>query len=203
MISEEDYVNVRNNLFLDSAYTLLHETQIDKADSILQNGINLKKEYNVQIDRILTLSNTEDEIRNYHYHTSITNPAIIFVSIPKSLFRNIPISTSTAHLFLNCFLEKETSSPSIQTTGIKLYPVKGEKYASTLPSLWINGYFNKDTDFVANPKYILRQEAFESLLASQEDSIWKKFTETYPEEAYKVAHNYIDIKFPSNTEYEK
>ena len=49
MISDTDYHHFKNNLFLDLTYPLLHETSLEKADSILQNGISLKKEYNAQI----------------------------------------------------------------------------------------------------------------------------------------------------------
>ena len=115
MISDTDYHHFKNNLFLDLTYPLLHETSLEKADSILQNGISLKKEYNAQIDRVLSIPKSEDDFKNYHHHASITNPAIIVVSIPKSLFRNIPLQTSTAHLLLNCFLQKETPSPNTQT----------------------------------------------------------------------------------------
>lgn len=203
MISDTDYHHFKNNLFLDLTYPLLHETSLEKADSILQNGISLKKEYNAQIDRVLSIPKSEDDFKNYHYHVSITNPAIIVVSIPKSLFRNIPLQTSTAHLLLNCFLQKETPSPNPQTAGMKIYPVKFEKCASTLPNLWINGYFNQSTGYVCNPQYILRQKQSKDLLVSQETSIWKKFRETYPEEAYNILHHTNHTEKPINTEYEK
>lgn len=203
MISDIDYSDFKNNLFLDSTYPLLHETSLEYADSILQNGISLKKEYNAQINRVLSIPKSENDFKNYHYHVSITNPAIIVVSIPKSLFRNIPLQTSTAHLLLNCFLQKETPSPNPQTAGMKIYPVKFEKCASTLPNIWINGYFNQSTGYVCNPQYILRQEISHDLLANEESSIWKKFHETYPEEAYRALHIANKVQNFPNTEYEK
>lgn len=203
MISDIDYSDFKNNLFLDSTYPLLHETSLEYADSILQNGISLKKEYNAQINRVLSIPKSENDFKNYHYHVSITNPAIIVVSIPKSLFRNIPLQTSTAHLLLNCFLQKETPSPNPQTAGMKIYPVKFEKCASTLPNIWINDYFNQSTGYVCNPQYILRQEISHDLLANEESSIWKKFYETYPEEAYRALHIANKVQNFPNTEYEK
>lgn len=119
------------------------------------------------------------------------------------MFRNIPLQTSTAHLLLNCFLQKETPSPNPQTAGMKIYPVKFEKCASTLPNIWINGYFNQSTGYVCNPQYILRQEISHDLLANEESSIWKKFHETYPEEAYRALHIANKVQNFPNTEYEK
>ncbi len=203
MISDIDYNDFKNNLFLDLTYPLLHETSLEKADSILQNGISLKKEYNAQIDRVVSIPKSENDFKNYHYHASITNPAIIVVSIPKKLLRNIQLHTSTAHLFLNCLLQKASPSSNIQTSGMKIYPVKFEKYASTLPNIWINGYFNSRIGYVCNPNYILRQEHAQDLLDFQEASIWKKFSETYPEEAYNALHNISPVKKPTNIEYEK
>lgn len=43
MISDIDYNNFKNDLFLDLTYPLLHETSLEHANSILQNGISLKK----------------------------------------------------------------------------------------------------------------------------------------------------------------
>ncbi len=203
MISDVDYNNFKNHLFLDSSYPLLHETSLEHADSILQNGISLKKEYNSQIDRVLSFPKSENDFKNYHYHASITNPAIIVVSIPKSLFRNIQLQTSTAHLFLNCFLQNDISSSTIDTSNMKVYPVKFQKHASTLPNIWINGYFNQSTGFICNPLYILRQENAQDLLASQETSIWEKFIKNYPEEAYMLSHTSNNIQNSINTEYEK
>ena len=120
MISDIDYNDFKNNLFLDLTYPLLHETLLEKADSILQNGISLKKEYNAQIDRVVSIPKSENDFKNYHYHASITNPAIIVVSIPKKLLRNIQLHTSTAHLFLNCLLQKASPSSNIQTSGMKI-----------------------------------------------------------------------------------
>ena len=139
MISDIDYNDFKNNLFLDLTYPLLHETLLEKADSILQNGISLKKEYNAQIDRVVSIPKSENDFKNYHYHASI----------------------------------------------------------------WINGYFNSHTGYICNPNYILRQEHAQDLLDFQEASIWKKFSETYPEEAYNVLHNISPVKNPINTEYEK
>lgn len=203
MISDTDYNYFKDNLFLDSTYPLLHETSIDKVDSILQNGIYLKKEYNAQIDRVLSIPKSENEFKNYHYHASINNPAIVVVSIPKKLFKNIPLQSSTAHLFLNCLLEKEASSPIFQPSGMKVYPVKFQKYASTLPNVWINGYFSQSTGYVCNPEYILRQENSHDLLVSQETSVWKKFHDTYPEEAYRALHIPNQVQNSLDTEYEK
>lgn len=203
MISDVDYNNFKKHLFLDSTYPLLYETSLEYADSILQNGISLKKEYNAQIDRVVSLPKSENDFKNYHYHVSITNPAIIVVSIPKSLFRNIQIQTSTAHLFLNCFLQKDMPSSTISTSNMKVYPVKFQKCASTLPNIWVNGYFNQSTGFICNPRYILRQENAQNLLASQETSIWEKFVKYYPEEAYMASHTPNNIRNPINTEYEK
>lgn len=126
MISDIDYKHFKDNLFLDSTYPLLHETTMDKVDSIFQSGIHLKKEYNAQIDRILSVPKSEDEFKNYHYHASITDPAIVVVSIPKGLFRHISPQTSTAHLFLNCFLQKDEPS-SVSTSNMKIYPIKFQK----------------------------------------------------------------------------
>lgn len=203
MISDIDYNNFKNDLFLDLTYPLLHETSLEHANSILQNGISLKKEYNAQIDRVVSFPKTENDFKNYHYHASITNPATIVVSIPKKLLRNIQLHTSTAHLFLNCLLQKDSPSSNIQTSSMKIYPVKFEKYASTLPNIWINGYFHSDTGYICNPNYILRQEHAQDLLDVQEASIWKKFSETYPKEAYNALHNITPVKNSTNMEYEK
>ncbi len=190
MISDENFNGARDYLFLDTAYPLLHETSSDNAKKILLSGIKINKSYNCQVDRVLSIPKDENDFKNYNYHPGITDSAIVVVSFPIELFGDININSSIGHLFMNGFAEKVENEDSKNISpNMKIYGVRYQKHESIIPSVWVNGYFDNTGAFVCNSKYILRMDNYKDLLAKYKQTLFKTFSEQYPDMAYALTHN--------------
>lgn len=176
MITDKKFEEARPFLHLDDAYILLHETSPKNANSIMGSGLKLKKEYNGKIKRIVSIPNSENEIKNYQYHLSDKN-SIIVLGIPNVVFGDIQQNTTYSTLFLNCLAEFEKKQNINNNSFDNL---RYQKLASTISNKWIIGYFDVDSNFVINNNYIMNQENYTQLIEEEKEKLMNEFHRRYP-----------------------
>lgn len=176
MITDEKFEEARPFLHLDDAYILLHETSPENADSILETGLRLKKEYNGKIKKILTVPKNENEIKNYYYHI-MDKSSIIVLGIPNVVFGDIQQNTTYSTLFLNCLAEFEEKQNISDNSFNNL---RYQKLASTISNKWIIGYFDVDSNFIINNNYIMNQENYTELIEEEKEKLMNEFHRRYP-----------------------
>lgn len=180
MISDEKFNEAKSDLYQDFTITFLHETTQDKISGILSNGLNLDKSYNGEIARVVNIAKTDDEIKNYNYYTFRDKKSIVVISVPNSIFGDIPPQSFEGILFLNCLSKRE--EPKVpEGNWIQYKPVLNQRLPSNIPSKWINGVFDEDCNFIKNPNYILRQPNSKELIALSRLEILEEFKKRYPD----------------------
>ena len=179
MIDNNKFEEAKKYLYLDDSYPLLHETTQDKIDTILSKGLNINKSYNGEIDWIFSFPKNEDEFKNYSYYTDELNKAILVIGIPKCILADVPIYSTYGHLIANCISEFEKWQESALPEGFQFRTLKYQKLPSSIPTKWILGYFNENSDFFPNPNYILSQNNAEKLVESSRQYVISELHRRY------------------------
>lgn len=190
MISDEKFEKAKQFLYLKDTYSLLHETTKDKINSILLNGLDLKKSYNGEITRVVTIPKNEDDFKNYNYYYDKSQKNILVIGVPKILLENIPINSTYAYLILNCIAEFKKPEQHYNDANFEFHQLKYQKFESTIPTKWITGYFDEDSNFFPNPNYIMAQENSDKLILSAKKDLLNEFNKRYPSIYSKLLRNY-------------
>lgn len=195
MIESSKFNKAKKYLYLESAYPLLHETSKEKIGSIMTKGLNLDKQYNGQIDRVVSFPKNEEEFKHYNYYMDRIKKTILVLGIPKIILGKISPYSANGHLLLNCITEFQNPKVKKPSNGFQFHELKRQKLFSTIPIKWILGYFDENSRFFPNPNYIMSQENAGELIVSSKQEILKKFYLTYPD----LYHQLFGKRSPSST----
>lgn len=179
MISDEKFEEAKPYLYQESTITLLHETTSDKVEGIIKNGLNLAKSYNGEISRVVKFPKNDEEFKNYDYYMHRDLKTIVVLSIPKSVLGEISVPSFNGQLLLNCLSKKE-EPVTPNESWIQYKPPAHQRLASTIPTKWINGFFDEANNFIQNPNYILRQENSQELIELSKKELKEEFKKRYP-----------------------